>query len=366
MKGIYTANKESKLEGKWIHFSHISPLLKLYNTVFDVQKIGHSFLEKPIFSVTLGTGLIKILIWTQMHGNEATATKVVFDLLKLFKNPNCPNSLKEILEKCTLKIIPILNPDGAEAYTRVNAKQIDLNRDAVNLQAIESNVLRNELEKFQPNFCFNLHDQRNIYSVGLTKEPSSIAFLSPATEETRKLTPTRIKSMGVIAKMFVALKQDIPKNLACYNDEFYPNATGDNFQKEGFCTILIEAGHYKDDYDREKVRYFYFKALLTGLLSITNNTYGTVEDYIKIPQNDIKYLDCIYKNVNLCREGVYKNVSVGVIFVETVENNKLQKEIKIEKIGDLSTYGANNIYNLKGLKVATINELYLVLSQSSC
>jgi len=361
MKEIYTANKESKLEGKWIHFSHISPLLKLYSTVFDVKKIGHSFLEKPIYSITLGTGSIKIFMWTQMHGNEATATKVVFDLLGLFDNHDSPNSLKGILEKCTLKIIPILNPDGAEAYTRVNAQQIDLNRDAVNLQAIESNVLRNELEKFQPDFCFNLHDQRNIYSVGLTKEPSSIAFLAPATEKTRKLTPERIKAMGIIVKMYTALKQDIPKNLACYNDEFYPNATGDNFQKEGFTTILIEAGHFKDDYNREKVRYFYFKALLTGLLSITNDDYGTVKEYEKIPQNNTNYLDCIYHNVNLRQEGVYKNVSVGVVFIETVEDNKLKKEIKIEKIGDLSAFGANNIYDLKGLKVSSVNELFLVL-----
>jgi zinc carboxypeptidase len=364
MKEIYRTNKESKLQGKYVHLSHISPLLKLCSTVFDVQKIGHSFLKKPIFSVTLGTGPIKILMWTQMHGNEATATKVVCDLLKLFKNPDSPNSIKGILEKCTLKIIPILNPDGAEAYTRFNAQQIDLNRDAVNLEAIESQVLRNELERFQPDFCFNLHDQRNIYNVGHTKEPSSIAFLSPATEETRKLTPERIKAMGIIAKMYATLKQDIPKNLACYNDEFYPNATGDNFQKEGYTTILIEAGHFKDDYNREKVRYFYFKALITGLLSITNDDYGTVKEYENIPQNDKKYLDCIYNNVNLCQEGVYQNVSVGTIFIETVENNKLKKEIKIEKIGNLSTYGANNIYNLKGLKVPSVNEFFLLLSQS--
>ena len=366
MKTIYTQNKEEKLTGKWVHLAHINPLLKKYSAIFEIDKIGSSHSEKPIHSITLGKGKLKILMWTQMHGNEATATKVVFDLLKLFNSPKCPEQFRGILKRCTLKIIPILNPDGAEAYTRVNGQQIDLNRDAVTLKAPESKVLREELEHFKPNFCFNLHDQRNIYSVSDTKEPSSIAFLAPATEVSRKLTPARKKAMGIIVKMYDALKEDIPKNLAIYNDAFYPNATGDNFQKEGYCTILIEAGHYKDDYNRENVRYFYFKALLTGLLSITNQDFGTVNDYNNIPQNDTKYLDCIYNNVYLKQSELFNKVSVGLVWDDYIEDAILKRKIKIEKIGDLSTYGANSIYDLNNRKFSSINELFVFLSQSSC
>ena len=105
---------------------------------------------------------------------------------------------------------------------------------------------------------------------------------------------------------------------------------------------------------------FYFKALLTGLLSVTNNDFGSVDEYNKIPQNDTKYLDCIYNNINLKQNGVYNKISVGVVWVETVENNQIKKEIKIEKIGDLSAYGANIIHDKKGVRVASINELPLV------
>lgn len=361
MKKIHQTNKDKYLYGKWIHLDHINPLLKKYKSIFNIREIGRSFLNKPINSITLGKGKIKILMWTQMHGNEATATKVVFDLLKLFNNPNCPQSYTDILNQCTLKIIPILNPDGAEAYTRVNAQNIDLNRDAVSLEALESQLLRKELEHFKPNFCFNLHDQRNIYSVGLTQETSTIAFLSPATEITRSLTPERIKAMGVIVKMYQALKADIPKNTAIYNDEFYPNATGDNFQKDGYCTILIEAGHFKDDYEREKVRYFYFKALLTGLLSISQNDLGTVNEYIKIPQNDTKYLDILYLNVYLKKEESYKRTAVGLVFEEFIEKGGLKRHLKYKEISEISHYGANTVKDVKGLKIEYLNELSLIV-----
>jgi murein tripeptide amidase MpaA len=50
----------------------------------------------------------------------------------------------------------MLNPDGADMYTRLNANEVDLNRDSQNLTQPES-AARNDL--FQPH-CFNLHDQR--------------------------------------------------------------------------------------------------------------------------------------------------------------------------------------------------------------
>ncbi|MCF6213446.1 MAG: zinc carboxypeptidase [Flavobacteriaceae bacterium] len=362
MKSLYTANKEIRLKGKWIQYTSILPLLNKYKSVFKIEEIGLSYLKLPIHTITLGSGPTKVLMWSQMHGNEATATKVIFDLLNLFNSKDIPDKIAAILEQCTVMIIPILNPDGAKAYTRVNAQQIDLNRDAVALEAVESQLLRQTLNSFKPHYCFNLHDQRNIYSVGKTQEPATISFLAPSTEITRKITPERLKAMAVIVEMYKALYADIPKNISRYNDEFYPNATGDNFQKEGYCTILIEAGHFLDDYNREQVRYFYFKALLTGLRVIASkNQIDKEENYNKIPENDSLYLDCIFNNVNLLQEGLYQNVSVGILFLEEIKNNKLTRVPSIEKIGCLANYGANTVKNLKGIKISSVNELFRLL-----
>jgi murein tripeptide amidase MpaA len=68
----------------------------------------------------------------------------------------------------------MLNPDGALNFTRVNANKVDLNRDAVDRKAKESKLLRKVLEDFNPEFCFNLHDQRTIFNVEGTKNPATI------------------------------------------------------------------------------------------------------------------------------------------------------------------------------------------------
>jgi len=188
-----------------------------------------------------------------MHGNESTGTKAVIDLLNYLYSSQ-DQITTQILSKCTIKIIPILNPDGAEYYTRENAYKVDLNRDAVDRKAKESKLLRRILEEFSPDFCFNLHDQKTVFGVEGTKNPATISFLAPSEYVTRKVTPARKRTMNIIIAMNSLLQQIIPNHVGRYTDVFYPTATGDNFQKLGFFTILIESGHYKDDYQRERVR----------------------------------------------------------------------------------------------------------------
>lgn len=245
---LHSTFKESSLFGKWIHYAHISPLLSNLTNELNVSVVGSSENNVPIHSVKFGSGSKKILIWTQMHGNESTGTKALFDFLNCISHSD--NSIfKTILANCNILCVPMLNPDGSLKYTRVNADDIDLNRDAVDRKAKESKLLRSILEEFNPDFCFNLHDQRTIFGVEGTRNPATISFLAPSEEETRMLTEGRKETMNVIVAMNVLLQKIIPNHIGRYTDEFYPTATGDNFQKLGFNTILIEAGHYPHDYD---------------------------------------------------------------------------------------------------------------------
>ena len=287
----YTSFKSTALANRYITNSHIEPLLNSLPSQFCQSLLGTSEAGMPIHGVQVGTGSKRILIWSQMHGNESTTTKALFDLFNYFELPNS----ETLLEACTLFIIPILNPDGAEHYTRVNAHAIDLNRDAVDINAKESQLLRTVLDEFCPDFCFNLHDQRTIFGVEGTKNPETISFLAPSEEETRKVTPTRKKTMNVIVAMNSLSQQIIPNHIGRYTDTFYPKATGDNFQKLGYSTILIESGHYKKDYQREKVREFTFISILQGLyhISIAKN-YDDYNAYFKIPNNNESFRDILH------------------------------------------------------------------------
>lgn len=326
IENLHKEFKVTSLFGKWITFNDIEPLLKS----FDAIEIGSSENNIPIYNLEFGTGKRRILIWSQMHGNESTGTKAIFDLINCLQNSS-KTSIKLILKNCTIKIVPMLNPDGALVYTRVNANNIDLNRDAVDLKAKESKLLRNVLESFKPEFCFNLHDQRTIFGVEGTKNPASISFLAPSEEETRAITKGRKQTMNVIVAMNNLLQQIIPNHIGRYTDEFYPTATGDNFQKENYNTILIEAGHYKDDYNREEVRKFNFYALLQGLYHIAiSDNFDTYEAYFNIPNNQKNFFDVINR---------YQNKDdIAYQYEDEIEGNKLISKLIEAQKGDLSTY----------------------------
>ncbi len=334
----YRNNYESKLSGLRILFEDLEPLLKKIK--FKNKILGYSSNDIPIYKIKIGSGPKRILIWTQMHGNESTGTKALFDLFNFFDDTTSNSRIiNSILKNCTIICIPMLNPDGAINYTRENAKKIDLNRDAVDIKGVESKLLRNELDAFDPHFCFNLHDQRSIFNVKGTNNPATISFLAPSEEETRAITKGRTETMSVIVAMNNLLQKIIPNHIGRYTDEFYPTATGDNFQKSGHNTILIEAGHFPDDYSREITRKYNFLAMLQGIifLAITDD-YSNYQPYFKIPQNDKKFFDIIFKNVKITNAKKNKIADIGVLFKYKLENNALVKYNHIEKIGNLNSF----------------------------
>src|SRR5690606_36642598 len=211
----------------------------------QVAVIGQSVLGEPIYSNTIGKGPKKLFMWSQMHGNESTTTKAIFDLLNTVQSGN--ESIKHILNTCTVCIIPMLNPDGAKAYTRVNANEVDLNRDGQVRSQPESQILRSVFDSFNPDFCYNLHGQRTLFSAGTTNKPATVSFLAPAQDEACTVTPTRKIAMEIIAEMNRMLQQVIPNQVGVYDDAFNLNCVGDTFQSENKPTMLFEAGHYYND-----------------------------------------------------------------------------------------------------------------------
>lgn len=339
----YELFKEPAISGKRIIYDQIKPIIdRLSRDLYHVETLGTSTLKRPIKLIKMGSGACKVLIWTQMHGNESTGTKAMFDVLRYFDVYKTQFEVKELLKQCTIWVVPMLNPDGADVFTRVNGQGIDLNRDVIDQKGTESRLLMKLLKDFNPRFCFNLHDQRTIFNVAGTKSPATISFLAPSEDIARTITDGRKETMSVIVAMNDCLQQVIPGQVGLYTDEFYPTATGDNFQKMGHNTILIEAGHYINDYDREETRKFNAFALLEGLFIIAlKDDFTNYLPYFDIPQNDTLFFDFIYKNCSFCIDGevIFRDVAVQKHY--RVENNRLVCFRKVEKTGDLSSYLAH-------------------------
>jgi hypothetical protein len=326
--------KEESLFGRYITLEKIEPLLAKYAT----QIVGHSVLGKPIYKLELGTGKIRILMWSQMHGNESTTTKALFDFMNLlYSNSDLSSKLKSEFTFC---FFPMLNPDGATMYTRENANTIDLNRDAQNLSQPESVVLRSVFDVFTPNYCYNLHDQRTVFGAGSTANPATVSFLAPSYNENRDVNQVRTKAINVIVVMNATLQQFIPNQVGRFDDSFNLNCVGDMFQHLNVPTILIEAGHFQNDYNREITRIHIFTALLSGLLYMPENdiVHNKIDDYMKIPQNKVIFYDFVYKNVKINYDSIEKNRNFAAQFKEVLKNKEITFEAVITQIDTSDNY----------------------------
>jgi hypothetical protein len=337
---IFKAHKEASLSGRYIHTNHIKPLLNLHAIKFKIEVIGASVLKEDLYSITIGSGKKKVLMWSQMHGNESTTTKALFDLLNYFANND---GAKPILKACSIVIIPILNPDGAKAYTRLNANAVDINRDAQNLTQPESIVLRSVFNSFKPQYCFNLHGQRTIFSAGATNNTASLSFLSPAQDQECTITDNRKVAMSIIANINAMLQKEIPNQVGIYDDAFNLNCVGDTFQSLNVPTVLFEAGHYINDYNREEVRRLVFQSYVAALNTIADDAIDLedVVQYNSIPKNEKLFFDVIIKNA-LYNEEL---VDIAIQYQEKLIDGSLHFIPKVEKIEKLEAYFAHNYIN---------------------
>jgi hypothetical protein len=330
----YLKYKELSVQGRYVTLDHILPFLKTMSAHFKMEVAGNSVLGVPIQSLTIGSGKQKILMWSQMHGNESTTTKAILDLMNFLSSE--ARMAKTILRNCTLKIIPILNPDGAKTYSRLNANSIDLNRDAQTLTQSESKALKATYTYFKPDFCFNLHDQRTIFSVSHTARPATISFLAPTFDIARSVSGNRLLAMRLIVAMNRALQLMIPGQVGRYDDSFNANCIGDTLQMMGIPTVLLEAGHFGEDYQREYTRELIFWSLQKGLEILAKDRLAdfVAEDYFLIPENDKLFFDIIIKNAHHINSKFKKGSVLGILFQEKLEGKAIEFIPNTEVLGN--------------------------------
>ncbi len=362
---LYFLCKEKALNGRYITLQDIEPLLNKLNVKNELQIIGKSVLGKPIYGYQIGFGKTRILLWSQMHGNESTTTKALFDLFNFLKVGS--DLQVNILENFTFCFIPMLNPDGAVLYTRENANKIDLNRDAQNLSQPESVSLRSIYEQFKPDFCYNLHDQRTVFGVGNTNMPATVSFLAPSYNVKREVNDVRLKAINVIVAMNKTLQCYIPGQIGRFDDDFNLNCVGDTFQAMGTPTLLFEAGHFQDDYQREETRKYIFIALLSSFISISENVIvnNEKEEYMNIPQNNPSFYDFVYKNIKINYDSSKKYINFAAQYKEELINKTIFFNAFIAKIGDLDEINGHFEFDASGKTYSNNNQIVPELNQKA-
>ncbi|TVR88604.1 MAG: peptidase M14 [Saprospirales bacterium] len=352
---IHEEYREASLEDRFFTHSDVEPLIVNLkdHPDFEVNLEGESVQGRSIYLVKWGSGPKKVYLWTQMHGNEPTATMAVADIFNFLASDENEEIKEELAEKVTLLFLPMVNPDGAEVYKRRNALDVDLNRDAQRLQSPESVILKDVRDRYNPDFGFNLHDQSLYYGAGFSGKPVAIAFLAPAYNQEREVNKQRLNAMKLIAQLNEIVQEYAPGKVAKFSDAFEPRAFGDNMQRWGTSTILIESGGYRDDPEKQYLRKLHFTILMSSFFSIADGDFKNYsrEAYESIPANRISIFDLVIRNAEVeLPEGTFvldlgyrDHIVFGDGHVGSPEIGP-----RLVDVGDLSTFGAYTEYDASG------------------
>ncbi|MDR3665412.1 MAG: M14 family zinc carboxypeptidase [Ignavibacteriaceae bacterium] len=350
----YFNYKEELLTTKRVKHSDICKLINgLDNNIFQISKQGESYCGREINLVNAGTGEKKIFVWSQMHGDESTATMAIFDIFNFLGRRDGFDSVrKKIFDNASLYFLPMVNPDGAEQFRRGNYLDIDINRDAIRMQTPEGKILRETFDIIDADFGFNLHDQNIRYTSGNSHKNAAISFLAPLFDSKGTINTTRGNAIKLISGLTSILNSYIPGHIARYEEDYEPRSFGDTFQGLGTSTILIESGGWKGDREKQFIRKLNFILLLSSINSIIDNDYEkeSFDLYNNLPFNKESLYDLILRNLSIKREDKISIIDIGINNKEEIDETTGNTNMisRIEEIGDLSNFYGHEEYNLDG------------------
>ncbi len=331
---------------------------------FALEEFGRSVEGRPLWHASVGRGPMRVLLWSQMHGDEPSATPALIDLLETIRRyPESPR-VARLTEKLTLDVVPMLNPDGAVRYQRRNAQAIDINRDALRLQTPEGLALKALRDRLSPALGFNLHNQNWRTSVGRPPKPATISLLAVAFDEARTESPGRILAKRVSAVVRDAVEPLAPGQIGRYDDEFEERAFGDNVTRWGTPVVLIESGAWSGEHPDESLTRINYVALVSALDAIASGRVDAapVSRYESLPENEDRLFHTLIVNATVVPgTGVAPFLAdVGVVAQRVVRvldgERRLGLAARVDDIGDLRVYGALKVIDATGLVLAPLTE----------
>jgi hypothetical protein len=342
----YESFRENHLNKRRFSASLWQELMTEWSSHFAVRELGKTEEGRPIHEVKWGEGPIQVIAWSQMHGDEATATLALADIFRLLSlSEGLSTELKQKLhQKITLRIIPRLNADGAERWQRETALGIDMNRDATKQNSVEAQILSAWADEIKPLFAFNLHDQNRLYSVGNSPEQTHIAFLATTGDDEGTWTPSRLRAGQICNRMLSQIQPIIPGKIAKWTDEYESRAFGDTFSSRGYGLVLLESGGARWDLEKHALRKLNACLLIDAFCAIADGSYASesIANYEALPTNERAIVD-----IKITDAPLSSSVRADVLFnlVETpMTDGNIHYSWVVENIGDMSPfYGLTEI-----------------------
>ena len=327
--------------------------------LFAVEEIGQSIEGRSINHVTFGHGPFVVLLWSQMHGDEPSATSALFDLFEYLRRHRGDPMARRVLDALTIHVVPMLNPDGAEAFTRRNAQGIDINRDARRLQTPEGRILEGAARPAEPEDRVQ-PAQPELADLGRpAAAAASISLLSVAFDEARTVSEGRLLTKKTCAVIRDALEPLAPGRIGRYDDEFEVRAFGDNVTRWGTPVVLIETGPWSVENPDPALVRLNFVAILTALDALATGRVHEADPqrYETLPTNESRLFYQLVTNATVLNgAGVAPfTADLGINATRRVADPQtVDLSLRIDDMGDLGTDGALETIDATGLVAAPL------------
>jgi hypothetical protein len=125
--------------------------------LITVSEEGKSTQGRSLFLVRLSRGeskaKLRVFYYAQQHGNEVSGKDALLVLIRdIAEHP------ERLPKDVDLYLMPMVNPDGAEAYRRPNGAGTDLNRDHLLLLQPETRALHQVARRILPHLAVDSHE----------------------------------------------------------------------------------------------------------------------------------------------------------------------------------------------------------------
>ncbi|MFD4168183.1 M14 family zinc carboxypeptidase [Streptomyces albidoflavus] len=230
--------------------AELGTLAKRHPHTLDVETIGRSVDGRPLYTATAGTGPRRLLILTQMHGDEPLGTEAALRMLKKVAGPG--RAARELREEVTIKVVPRVNPDGWERYhdpdfregidPRLNSHQVDLNRmfgpapEYDLALAPEAAAVHGVVDGFAPDLVLDYHHQVT-YATPDGRMVTMSVLWSTHPDVAPEVAADGKRAAAVVGD---ALADDPRSNVTLYPRSDTASTARNGLGLDGYPTLLLE------------------------------------------------------------------------------------------------------------------------------
>ena len=257
--------------------ARLAALAARYPGLFSIAEEGVSAEGRNIPLLVVGGGPTTVLLWSQMHGDEPTATSALLDILEHLGRTQKTPDTGRLLSRLTLAIIPMLNPDGAARTRRTNAQGIDVNRDALRLQTPEGRFLKSVRDRLKPSVGYNLHNHSPSVTAGKHGRQVAISLLSVPFDDAFTVNEGRRTTMRMAVLVQQLLEPWAKDRVARYDMDYTARAFGDSMTRWGTPTLLIESGGFFGPDEANTLVRLNFVAILGTLHALADGSLAKVD-----------------------------------------------------------------------------------------